>query len=105
MARILKPGGRMLHAIDVYLDLDKNDRERHRFELYLNAAEAANTNLQWLEPPAVDEHALFKTTYAHNAAQQLANWNRIAPSIRDVRERTMNCSIKAIWVKPERTPT
>ena len=105
MARILKPGGRMLHAIDVYLDLDKNDRERHRFELYLNAAKAANTNLQWLEPPVVDANALFKTTYAHNSAQQLANWNRLAPSIRDVRERTMNCSIKTIWVKPERILT
>lgn len=100
MARILKPGGRMLHAIDVYLDLDENERERHRFELYLNAAEAAGTNLQWLEPPAVDEDCLFQTSYAHNSAQQLANWNRLAPSIRDVRENTMNCSIKAVWVKP-----
>ncbi len=100
MARILKPGGMMLHAIDVYLDLDRNERERHRFELYLSAAEAAGTNLRWLEPPAVDENTLFKTTYAHNSAQQLANWNRLAPSIRDVRERTMNCSIKAVWTKP-----
>lgn len=100
MARILKPGGIMLHAIDVYLDLDRNERERHRFELYLNAAEAAGTNLRWLEPPAINESALFKASYAHNSAQQLANWNRLAPSIRDVRERTMNCSIKAIWTKP-----
>ncbi|MGP1273582.1 MAG: methyltransferase domain-containing protein [Phycisphaerales bacterium] len=98
MARILKPGGRMFHAIDLYVP--EHPRAIPRVELYRHAAEKAGTNLQWLEPPRIPEEVRFHCDFATNSDQQLANWNRVAPNKRRVRETTQNCSIKAAWIKP-----
>ena len=99
MARILKPGGRMFHAIDIYIG-DK-PKTIDRVELYRHAHEVTRSGLKWLETPKLPEAVRFRSTYASNPDHQLANWNRVAPTIRHIRERSMNCSIKAAWTRPE----
>lgn len=98
MARIVKPGGIMLHAIDIYIFQEPQIMDR--IELYRHAAERAGTTLRWLEPPTMPERVGFRCDWATNSDQQLANWNRIGPALRDDRINSQNCSIKAAWVKP-----
>ena len=99
MARILKPGGRMLHAIDLYVH--EKPQRVPRVEAYRRCAENPELGLQWVEPPAIGELVGFHCDFATNSDQQLANWNRVAAALRSVREVTQNCSLKMGMVKAE----
>ena len=74
-ARILKPGGHLVQAIDLYLPdaLDKDAPEhqysRPRLPLYLNAAEKAGLKLK--EPAAIDGDACFRGWHASNSDSTL----------------------------------
>ena len=97
MARILKPGGRMLHAIDLYVH--EKPREVSRVNAYRRHAENPELGLDWMEEPAIGKLVRFHCDFATNSDQQLANWNRINSGLRAVREVTQNCSIKMGMVK------
>lgn len=104
MARLLKPGGRMLHAIDVYLHDDWCDMQPElagRIGLYHEAAMQAGIGLEWVELPVVGQGVKFRSEYATNSDQQLANWNRVVPHLRHQRAVTQNCSLKLALVKVE----
>ncbi|MEL6498788.1 MAG: methyltransferase domain-containing protein [Planctomycetota bacterium] len=103
MTRILKPGGSLLHAIDLYVP--QRPTTIQRVDRYRHIAETCGAPLQWLKEPMMPDKISFRTTYATNSDQQLANWNRNGPALRKRRATTQNCSIKAVWIKPERTPT
>lgn len=100
MARILKPGGVMLHAIDLYIR--ETPREMPRVELYRHGAERSGSGVSLRSTPALPERVGFRCTYACNSDHQFASWNHVAPALRDTRESAMSCSIKAAWVKPGR---
>ncbi|MFT5423985.1 MAG: SAM-dependent methyltransferase [Phycisphaerales bacterium] len=98
MARVLKPGGRLLHAIDVYLGLTPDEETTRRVASYLDAAHAAGLLLE--SPRALPAEPAFTTDMISNPDFIMANWNTISPTLRSVREQCQGISLKAVWIKP-----
>ena len=103
--RVLKPGGVMFHAIDLYL-YDDHERPHaanqvSRIQAYLDAAD--DLPLTWQDPPAVDAQVTFKTRYASNSDEQLYSWSVRLPDLRPMRSAAQNCSLKAEWVRTAET--
>jgi ubiquinone/menaquinone biosynthesis C-methylase UbiE len=90
--RILKKGGTMAHAIDIYLQ--GQPRNNARIIKYRNIIESLN--FKWLVPPELDEKTKFQTTYASNSDLMMANWNRLAPKLKAIRSKAQCVSIKMI---------
>ncbi len=103
-ARVLKPGGNLVQAIDLYLPdaVDKHDAafqfNRAKPPLYLKVAQSAGLALK--EPAQVDGDACFRGFHASNSDATLYQWNGVAPKLRPVRERGQSVSLKAWWTKP-----
>ena len=101
MARILKPGGRLLHAIDIFLFDDPVELSRLR--LYFEACTQPGLGLRWEREPAITAErgwaAPFRCDYASQSDQQLASRNKSLPHLRETRAATQACSIKLAMVK------
>lgn len=97
-ARILKPGGLLLHAIDLYV-FDQPNPRNEVVNAYRRVTDDAALGLQWIEPPAADASITFKCDYASNPDMTLAQWNQFAPSLRAQREVAQSISLKAAWTK------
>ncbi|MEZ5894737.1 MAG: class I SAM-dependent methyltransferase [Parvularculaceae bacterium] len=103
-ARVLKPGGALIQAIDLYLP-DALDRDEPAFQFsrprvaeYLIAAERAGLNLK--EPSALDDGVCFRGFHASNSDTTMFYWNKVAPNLRATRERGQSVCLKSWWVKP-----
>lgn len=102
--RVLKPGGTMLHAIDVYL-FDSLSQHPYaaitarRIGLYRSLPEITAGGMTWLEPPRIDETATARSSYAVNSCNELHYWNHTVPSLAAVRAIAMSCSLKLGAVK------
>ena len=103
--RVLKPGGFVAHAIDVYL-LDKDDCDhphqasvRSRLKTYLESAKSAG--LELVEDPAPIEDPYFRGSYVSQADSVMHLWNSLAPKLRPLREIAQVVSLKAVWRKPD----
>jgi hypothetical protein len=102
--RVMKPGGDLVQAIDVYLP-DADDRHdsslnfgARRLAHYLASAQQAGFVLK--EPAAVGEDAVFHARYASNSDWTMNEWNKAAPKLRSLREAAQSTSLKAWWIKP-----
>jgi len=93
--RILKPGGMMAHAIDVYIFNVPGNLER--LDLYRSAVETAG--LEWVKQPKIDRRAIFKTCFASNSDATMGAWNKIVPTLRSVREEAQSVSVKLLAFK------
>jgi SAM-dependent methyltransferase len=88
--RLLRPNGLMLHLIDIYID-DAGARRANtkaRMQAYHAPFET------WLEPTgkvmAVAE-ARFSCAFATNPDPVMAQWNKLSPGLRSVREQSQSC--------------
>ena len=95
--RVLKPGGLMLHAIDVYLP-DYNDEKgtplfMDRVQLYRDTITSLGDSIAWIEPPEVQAPLYSSARYASNPDQTLYQWNKSFPQLVDVRARCQSCSL------------
>jgi cyclopropane fatty-acyl-phospholipid synthase-like methyltransferase len=104
-SRLLKPGGQMFHAIDMYL-FDAADRDfagavsgRARMKRYLKFSDRPDLRLRLAQPAAVDEEVSFSCKYATNSDNELYNWNKAVPQICELRARGQSVSLKAEWIK------
>lgn len=97
-ARILKPGGLLLHAIDLYV-FDQPNPRNQIVDAYRKVADDPALNLHWIEPPRADSSITFKCDFASNPDMTLAQWNQIAPRLRAQREIAQSVSLKAAWTK------
>lgn len=93
--RVLKPGGMMLHAIDIYIYGTPGKREV--VDKYRSAVELAG--FQWDKSPAIDKNVSFKTSYASNSDLTMAHWNRMAPKLKQLRTLAQSVSIKMLAYK------
>ncbi len=91
MARLLRPGGRMLHAIDLYVD--DEPRPSAPVEAYRAAAMDPKLGLSWIEAPKIEAAVRFRSDFATNSVQELALWNESGPTLRDRRAVSQSCSI------------
>ena len=103
--RVLKPGGVMFHAIDLYLyddhELAHAKNQVARVQSYLDKVD--QLPLRWQLEPSVDADVTFKTRYAANSDEQLYNWSVSLPDLRSTRAAAQNSSIKAEWVRTDAT--
>jgi SAM-dependent methyltransferase len=100
MARILKPGGRMLHAIDVYLYDEWSLMPAElagRIGLYRECA--MGSGLRWECDPVIGDEVSFRCDIASNSDQQIAYSCKLVPELREQKAAAQNCSIKMILVK------
>ena len=94
--RILKPGGQMIHLVDMYLGPDRVALNSVRAASYRSAFDSG------LFEPAAEilvrsENDLeFKETYCTNPDNMMYKWNEVAPSLRSVREGTQSVSLS--WI-------
>jgi len=118
--RILKTGGYMVHAIDIYLDekvrrfkkpdyyLYIKDRksdfkylhpaiDTERIEYYRQAVEKAG--FLWHSDPSITKGLVFSTKFASNSDLTMAGWNKVSPLLRAIRENMQSVSIKMIAKK------
>jgi len=102
-ARLLKPGGRMIHAIDTYV-YDPADRQTPgleemalRIRKYLEYADRPDLGLRLAEPPKIDENFAFSCRHASLPDNILYKWQQGVPTVK--REIAQLVSIKAEWVK------
>lgn len=103
-ARILKPGGMLIHAIDAYL-VDPQDvatigsYTKRRTEMYLKTPEISNGQLVWHAPTAIPAEIASSARHAVNQMDELYAWNTVAPSLTQLRLVAQNCSYKMILTK------
>jgi len=98
MARLLRQGGRMLHAIDIYL----YDESVIMPEIlaYQIAAMQSELRLKWAREPVIGEKTRFRTDYVTNSDHQLAYARRLVKGANNEIRATMQCcSIKMELIK------
>lgn len=103
-ARVLKTGGQILHAIDLYVfdaDSDHQYRQtmRDRVRSYLDFSDRPDLRLRLREDPAVGDDVHFRCSYASNTDLAMNQWNRSVPALRGVRQAAQSVSLKAEWRK------
>jgi len=94
--RILKPGGMMAHAIDLYIFDTVNDRLQI-IDRYRTAIE--KQGFTWYAAPVIDKSATFRCSYASNSDITMQEWNQVVPSLQSIRETAQSVSIKLIAFK------
>jgi SAM-dependent methyltransferase len=101
--RILKPNGKMIHLIDVYLEdsliVNQNflgnrlAKYQDAFSEGLFLAPAPNSIIS-------KEELEFSTRFATNPDNIMNGWNTIAPSLKDKRINSQSCSLLMVGYKP-----
>ncbi|MCR6644465.1 MAG: class I SAM-dependent methyltransferase [Terricaulis sp.] len=90
--RILKPGGEMMHLIDLYVETDpsQNAAVNQRLELYRKAFSLGFEPLGEILPPG---GIAFDCRYASNPDNMMNRWNKSAPGLREKRLRSQACTL------------
>ncbi|WP_416672056.1 class I SAM-dependent methyltransferase [Egbenema bharatensis] len=100
--RILKPGGLLAHAIDLYI-FDAPDPRVRIIDSYRSLVE--KHEFEWLTPPTLDGNATFQCKYASNADIEMHQWNSVAPKLTPIRVIAQSVSIQLIaFKKPDPDP-
>lgn len=96
-ARLLKPGGMMYHAVDLYLQDDPFEYSSQRVRLYLDLAE--QDGLRFLEKPCIGPDIRFRCCYATNPDLGIFGWNNAVPSLTELRLNAQSVSLKMVLRK------
>ena len=99
IARILKTDGLCIHAIDSYLGDLEYIRKNPKIDMYKTVAKKNNILLEFIEEPKIDSSSIFHTRYASNSDMTMMRWNKIVPTMVDIRNNCQSVSIKAAWKK------
>lgn len=96
MARVLKPGGRMVHLVDVYLaDFDrKSPRSVSMANALRDRLERALKRADMKPAGAIvsDAEMFFRGAYATNPDLIMHTWNQMAPVLKEFRAEAQGCS-------------
>jgi len=90
--RILKPGGRMYHAVDMYIASDPTPFWRNRFEMYRNSVQKREDVTPLGE--CFDGELVFTPDIASNPDNIMYGWRQISPALDDLRQMAQSVSIK-----------
>ena len=105
MARILKPGGLCIHAIDAYLGDSEYKKENPQIDIYKTVCKENGIPLEFIDEPKIDATSVFSCWYASNSDMCIYNWNKSVPEIVNVRNNCQSVSIKAVWKKSDKPST
>lgn len=106
ISRVLAPGGRTIHAIDLYLFDDPEEGERAiglktRLDVYLNTPALAGGDLRWQNPPEITRDLTASAKFAFNSMATILVWNRIVPKLKEVRAVAVSCNAEMILEKSD----
>ena len=101
IARVLRPGGETIHAIDLYLFDDPNEsdhavRTQDRVAVYLNTPQATDGALRWKQEPVITRELKASAKFAFNSMATLLGWNRVVPQLKDLRMVTISCNAQMV---------
>ena len=105
IARILKPGGLCIHAIDAYLGNSGYKKENPQIDTYRTVCKENGIPLEFIDEPKIDATSVFSCWYASNSDMCIYNWNKSVPEIVNVRNNCQSVSIKAVWKKSDKPST
>ena len=92
--RILKPGGYMVHAIDMYISDEPTPFWKNRYDMYRNSVENSTDVIPVGE---VRSSGLkFSPSFASNTDEIMYKWKNISPSLDSLRQEAQNVSVKMI---------
>jgi|SanBayMetagenome_1026888.scaffolds.fasta_scaffold01338_4 hypothetical protein len=101
--RILKPNGKMIHLIDVYLE-DSLIINQNSLGGIIEKYRSVFSEGLFLSP---DPNSIickkdleFSTQFATNPDNIMNSWNKIAPSLKDKRIKSQSCSLLMVGFKP-----
>ena len=98
MARCLKPGGTMYHAVDLPLADEPLPVAKQRIQLLLDTV--TDNNLTWRVPPAIAPDLTFSCDMATNSDLTMWIWSRISEASRASGPTVQIVTIKMIADKP-----
>lgn len=103
-ARVLRPGGEMIHAIDLYVydsdsDAEHRQQTRGRIRSYLSFGDRPDLGLRFTAEPVITDDVHFRCSFATNSDLAMNHWNRLVPALRPMREIAQSVSVKAEWTK------
>ena len=100
-ARVLKPAGRMFHAIDIYLfdqiRDDLNQPFQERLGAYLGFADRLDLGIRLVESAQIDKTLSFSCAYASQPDNALHQWYLHSPQEKRLYGQVV--SIKSAWEK------
>ncbi len=96
-ARVLKAGGLMHHAIDLYIQDDPFEYSSNRVEMYSKLA--TQDGLLFVEKPAIDRSIRFRCRYATNPDTGMYGWNKAVPELSALRIASQSVSLKMVLAK------
>ena len=108
--RILKPGGEMIHLIDIYVGTGTNEREQSQYfkgrhdsyaEKFYHAdgSPALFSSIVEANEAVVIDDFVFRSEFATNPDSVMYDWRSIAPSLHEIRENTQLCTLLMHVVK------
>jgi SAM-dependent methyltransferase len=104
IARVLARGGQTIHAVDLYLYDDANESthaisQQTRLGIYLDTPDIVGGALKWKAPPEITQELSASAKFAFNSMSTLLGWNRIVPSLKEVRTVALSCNAEMIFEK------
>ena len=101
--RILRPGGKMIHLIDAYVEDQLGDNA----ELWLRIEEYLKPYGAWFLPMgelqfSTVEDVAFLTSYATNPDNMMRRWNVSSPGLRKKRGRAQSCTLEMVGVRSDK---
>ena len=94
--RILKPGGQMIHLVDMYLSPGRLTYNESRATCYRSAFSSGLFEPETELRICSEEDLVFKESYCTNPDNVMYTWNQVAPSLRHVRETSQ--SVTLLWI-------
>ncbi len=90
--RILRPGGTMIHLVDMYLMPDRSHYNDSRMQIY---GSSFNHLFRPMEPVTFPEDRSwpFMECYCSNPDNTMYGWNSVNPQLRQVRENSQSVAI------------
>lgn len=98
--RILRPGGKMVHLIDAYVEDSLGSNQ----ELWLRVEEYLKPFGEWFEPLgklqfSCVEDLAFRSAYATNPDNVMRQWNSFAPGHAKKRQLSQSCAIEMAGIR------
>ena len=100
--RILKPGGKMIHLIDVYLEDSFEENAKSILPKLREYRSIFSQNLFTSPDPTsiiTKKDLRFSTKFATNPDDIMNTWNKFSPKLKEKRSKSQNCSLVMIASK------
>jgi hypothetical protein len=97
--RVLRVGGKSIHAIDIYLSDAGLEYISARIDEYTRIA--ALSGLRFEKSPAISKDLSFSCSFASNPDKSMHRWNQVSPALKRQRSVAQSVSLKMVLIRDE----